>query len=162
MPKTSYVDAAIFTLWALTEALTNPAPAAPFAQFGDAQQQVIVDLAEIFESAIVKPALPSIVPLQPTVRTVTPPSMQVPILPESPRVTVPPSSRRANVPPAAPRAKIPPASNSPSLPTLSLPVHPHVIDLEYNSDNVNAIAAPRYRLRLHHQQRPFVVQVLRR
>ena len=43
--KTSSVNAAIVAVRALTEALTNPAPAAPFAQFRDAQQQAIVDLA---------------------------------------------------------------------------------------------------------------------
>ena len=60
--KISYVDAAIIAAQALTEALANPAPATPFAQFGNAQQQAIIELAKIFESAIAKPVLPSIVP----------------------------------------------------------------------------------------------------
>ena len=54
--------------------------------------------------------------------------------------------------------KIPPASNPPSIPTVSLPVHSHVIKPDYNDDNVNAVAVPRYRLRSHHQQRPFAAQ----
>ena len=62
MPKTSSVDAAIIAARALTETLINPAHVAPFYQFGDAQQQAIVDLAKIFESAIAKPALPTSVP----------------------------------------------------------------------------------------------------
>ena len=48
VPKTSSADASIIAAQALTEALTNLEPAALFAQFGDAQQQSIVDLAKIF------------------------------------------------------------------------------------------------------------------
>ena len=62
VPKTSSVDAAIVAARSLGEALTNPAPAAPFYQFGDAHHQAIFDVAKIFEIAIAKPALPSIVP----------------------------------------------------------------------------------------------------
>ena len=65
--KTSSVDASIIVARALTEVLTNPVPTALFYQFGDAQEQAIVDLAKIFESAIDKPALLIIVPPQPTV-----------------------------------------------------------------------------------------------
>ena len=79
VPKTSSVDAAIISVRALTEALSNPASAVLFAQFGDAQQQSIVDLSEIYESDIAKPALPSIIPLQPAARMVTPPPPRVPI-----------------------------------------------------------------------------------
>ena len=66
MPKTSSVNSSIIAARALTEALTNPASAALFAQFGNAQQQAIVNLAEIFEIAIAKPAPPSIVRRSPT------------------------------------------------------------------------------------------------
>ena len=38
VPKKSSVDAETLTERALTEALTNPAPAAPFYHFGDAHQ----------------------------------------------------------------------------------------------------------------------------
>ena len=91
MPKTSSVDASIIAERALTEALTNPAPAALFYQFGDAQQQAIVDLDGIFESAIAKSALPIIIPPQPAVQTIKPTSLRVKIPLESLRVTVPPS-----------------------------------------------------------------------
>ena len=105
MPKTLCVDAAIIAEQALTEALANPAHSAPFAQFGKAQQQSIVDLAKIFESTIAKPALPIIVPMQPAFRTITQPSLWVTIPPASPRVTVPPESLRVKIPPSAPRVK---------------------------------------------------------
>ena len=36
---------------------------------------------------------------------------------------------------------------------VSLPVHPHFIDPNYNGDNVDAVAVPRYRLRSHRQKR---------
>ena len=93
MPKTSSVDAAIVVARALTEALANPVPASPFAQFGDAQHQAIIDLAKIFESAIAKPALPSIVFPWAAVRAVTPPSPRVPIPPASLRVKSPQNIR---------------------------------------------------------------------
>ena len=130
VPKKSSVNAFIVAERALTEALTNPSPAAPCAQFGDAQHQAIVDLAEIFESAIAKPAIPSIAPPQPAVRTVTPLSLRVPIIPVSMRVTVPPEYPRVNIPPAATRVNIPPESSPPLPLTVSLPVHPHVINLD--------------------------------
>ena len=133
----------------------HPAPAAPSYQFGDSQQQSIVDLAGIFESAIARPALPSIIPPHPAFRTVIPPPPQVPITPEYPKVTVPLESPRVNIPPTAPRVKIPSASSHPSPPTVSLPVHLHVIDPDYNGDNIDAVTFYRYRLRLHRQQRPF-------
>ena len=63
-----------------------------------------------------------------------------------------------NIPPASPRVKIPPASSPPSPPTVSLPVHTHAIDPDYNGDNVDAVAVPRYRLRSHRQKRPFAAQ----
>ena len=87
VPKTSSVDAAIVAARALTEALINPAPAAPFSQFGNAYKKSIVDLSKIFEIAIEKPALPIIVPPQPTALT-TPP---VPL-----RVTTPPSTSESD------------------------------------------------------------------
>ena len=36
---------------------------------------------------------------------------------------------------------------------MSLPVHPHVIEPDYNGNNVDAVAVPRYRLRSHRQKR---------
>ena len=54
--------------------------------------------------------------------------------------------------------KIPPAYSPPSPPTVSLPVHPHVIELDYNGDNIDAVTVPRYRLWSHRQQRPFADQ----
>ena len=131
VPKTSSVDAAIGAAHTLTEALSNPAPDAPFAQFGDAQQQAIVDLSKIFESAIAKPALPIVVRQQPAVLTVPPPS---------PRVTIPPVSLRVTIPPVPLR--------------LPLTVQPNFIDPDYNGDNVDAGAVPRYRIQSHRQQRP--------
>ena len=126
VPKTSSVDAAIIAVQALTEALTNPVPAAPFPQFGDAQQQAIVDLAKIFESAIAKPALPTSVPPRPEVRTIPPPPLRVTIPPASPRVTVPPASPMVTIPPPAPRVTLPPIDSPPSPLTVSPPVHLHV------------------------------------
>ena len=82
----------------------------------------------------------------------------MPIPPASLRVTAPPASTRVTVPPAAPRVKIPPVYIPPSPPTVSLPVHPHFIKSDYNGDNVNVIAFPRYRLLSHHQQRTFSAQ----
>ena len=81
VPKISSVNAAIIAARALAEALTNPAPAAPFYHFGDAHQQAIVDLDKIFESAIAKPALPIIVPPQPAVRTIPLSPLRMTILP---------------------------------------------------------------------------------
>ena len=81
VPTTSSVYAAIIAARALAEALTNTSPAASFSQFDDAQQQAIVDLAEIFKITIAKPALPIIVPLQPAVQTITPPYLHVKIPP---------------------------------------------------------------------------------
>jgi hypothetical protein len=50
MPTTSSVDAARDTAAALTQGLLNPAPATPFATIGDAQQQALTKLADIFNS----------------------------------------------------------------------------------------------------------------
>ena len=160
MLKTSSVDAAIIAERSLKEALTNPAPDGPFAQFGDAQQQAIIYLSKISESAIAKPALPITAPPQPAVRTVTPPSLQIPIPPSSPRVTSPPASPRVKTPPADPRLKIPLAYSPPSHPTVYLPDHLHVIDPECNGENINAVTVPRYRLQSHRQQRRFAAQEL--
>ena len=126
MPKTSSVDAAIVAAHAPTEALTNPAHTAPFSQFGDAQQQAIVGLGEIFEITIAKPALPIVVPPQPAVLTVPPPSQRVTFNPVSPMVP--------------------------------LPVHPNFVKPDYNGDNINAVAFPRYQLWLHRQHRPLAKQ----
>ena len=160
VPKTPSVNAAIVAAQALTEALTNPSPAAPYARFGDAQQQAIADLAKIFKSAITNYALPSIIPPQPSVWTVPPPSLRVPIPPASPRVTVPLESPRVNIPPAYPRVKIPPASSPLSPPTVSLTVHLHFIEPDYNGDNINAVTVPHYQLQSHHHKRPFGAQEL--
>ena len=89
VPKNSSVNAAIVTARDLTEALTNPASATPFAQFDDAQQKSIVDLAKAFESTIAKPALTIVVPPQPAVLTVPPPSQRVTIPPVPLRVPLP-------------------------------------------------------------------------
>ena len=129
VPKTSFVDAAIVAARALTKALTNPAPVASFSQFGDAHQQAIVILSKIFQSAIAKPALPIDITPQPAFLTVLPPSLRVIIHPVPTRVTIYP------VPPRVP-----------------LPVHPNFIDPDYNGDDVDAVAVPRYRLWLHRQQ----------
>ena len=53
---------------------------------------------------------------------------------------------------------MPPASSPPSPPTVSLPVHLHVIKPDRNGENIDAVTVPRYRLRLHRQQQPFVAQ----
>ena len=143
VPKISSVDAAIVASRVLTEALTNPAPAALFYQFRNAQQKAIVDLAEIFESAIANTALPSIAPPQPAVRKVTPPSLRVPIPSASPRVTFTPASLRVNITPAAPRVNVPPASSPASPPTVYLTVHLHVIEPDYNGDNIETVTVPR-------------------
>ena len=148
-PKTFSVNAAIVAARALTEALTKPVPAALFAQFGNAQQQTIVDLAKIFESAIAKPAIPSLVPPQPSVQKITPPSLLV---------TIPPAYPRVKISPSAPKVKIPPAASPPSPPTVFLPYHLHVIDPDCNGDNIDAVTVTRYRLRLHPHQRPFAAQ----
>ena len=37
-------------------------------------------------------------------------------------------------------------------------VHLHVIEPDYNGDNIDAVTVPCYRLQLHRQQRPFAVQ----
>ena len=123
------------------DALTNPAPAAPLYQFGDAQQQAIIDLAEISESAIAKPALPIVVTLQHSVLT---------FLPPSPRLTLPivvtPQPSVLTFPPPSPRVTFPPVSLR-----VPLPVHINVIEPEYNGDNVDAVIVPRNHLWFHRQ-----------
>ena len=127
---------------ALTEALANPAPAALFSQFGDAQEQAIVDLAKIFESTIAKPALPTSVPPRPAVRTIPPPSLQVTIPPASPRVTVPPTSPRVNIPPPAPRVTLPPTDSPPSPLTVSPPVHLHASKPDHQGEKLTPLLSP--------------------
>ena len=148
MPKTFSLNAAIVAARSLTEALTNTAPAAPFYQFVDAQQQAIVDLAKIFESAIAKHALPIFVPPQPAVLTFTLPSLRV-TLP----IVVPPQPAVLTFPPPSPRVKFPPV-----YPRVPLPAHPNFIGPDYNGDNIDTVAVPRYRLRSHRQQRPLAEQ----
>ena len=52
MPALSSADAATAAATALTHALANPAPAAPFVKLGDAQLEAIKQLSSIFETAI--------------------------------------------------------------------------------------------------------------
>ena len=142
VPKTSSVGAAIIAARALTEALTNPAPAAPFYQFGDAQQQAIIDLAKIFESAIAKPALPTSVPPRPALRKIPPPPLRVTIPPASPRVTVPPTSLRVNIPPPAPRVTLPLTDSPPSPLTVSPPLHLHAIEPDHQGEKSTPLLSP--------------------
>ena len=130
------------------EVLANLAHIALFAQFDDFQQQAIFDLAEIFESAITKPALPIVIRPNPAVLTVPPPSprLTLPIIaPLQPAVL--------KFPPPYPRVTFPPIS-----PRVPFPVQPNFIDPDYNGDNINAVAAPRYHLRLHRRHRPLAKQ----
>ena len=41
---------------------------------------------------------------------------------------------------------------------MSLPIHLHVIKLDHNGDNIDAVTVPRYRLRSHRQQQPLAAQ----
>ena len=162
VPKTSSVNAAIIAARALTEALTNPAPAALFYQFVDAQQQVIVDLDETFQRAIANQALPIFVPLQPAALTAPPPPSRVTIpvvpprvkiLPVPPRVTIPPVLLRVTIPSVPPKVTITPVPlRVPS------PVQPNFIKPDYNGDNVDTVAVPRYRLRSQRQKQSLAEQ----
>jgi hypothetical protein len=55
MPKTSSSDRATFAALDLADALQNPAPAAPFTNFGQAQLDAIRQLTEIFQTAAAQP-----------------------------------------------------------------------------------------------------------
>ena len=111
IPKTSSVNAAIVEARALTEALTNPDPAASFTQFGDAKQQAIAELSKIFENAIENPAPPIGVPPQLAVLTVPPPSPRVTMTQVPPRVTIIPVPPRVTIPPVPLRVPLPVHSN---------------------------------------------------
>jgi hypothetical protein len=50
MPKKSSIDRATFAALTLADALQNLAPAAPFANFGQAQLDAIRQLADIFQT----------------------------------------------------------------------------------------------------------------
>ena len=41
---------------------------------------------------------------------------------------------------------------------MSLPVHFHVIELDHNCDNIDAVTSPRFRLQLQRQLQPFAAQ----
>lgn len=86
MPHTSSADSARLAARALVHALQHPAPAVPFAQIGDLQQQALQILARIFDRAIDNPPTNS----SPSKKTSPPP--RVPVRP-SPRVAASPPPR---------------------------------------------------------------------
>ncbi len=92
MPKTSSADRATFAALALVEALQHPAPAAPFASFGEAQIAALRQLATIFLTAAPKAPLPEMAPKQAPTASTPPP----------PRVTVPPNKTLPAPPPHPP------------------------------------------------------------
>jgi hypothetical protein len=52
MPSTPSKDLASITALELSNALQNPAPAAPFSQIGTAQLQALRQLSDIFSAAL--------------------------------------------------------------------------------------------------------------
>jgi hypothetical protein len=76
MPTLSSTDTAIKAAAALTDALQNPAPAAPFAPLSQATQQALTDLAQIFAHAL--PRVPKGKTQVPP-KTPSPPRVETPV-----------------------------------------------------------------------------------
>jgi hypothetical protein len=111
MPKTSSIDRATFAALDLADALQNPAPAAPFANFGQAQLDAIRQLAEIFQTAAAPPPIQVPPTPAPTALPTAPlPTQSPPRVPARPLRVPAPSLRRnpTRHPIASPRVAMSP------------------------------------------------------
>ena len=117
VPFASSADRAAQAATELTEALRNPAPAAPFSQVGDRQLAALDELAEIFQTQT-HPARAPRVDKQPSAASPrvlpSPPPRE-----EAPTARVAPPARVATPAQTAPPPRVTPVPEKPTVPTVT-------------------------------------------